>query len=66
MVNVHQEHRDWQPHGWLDQPVAGQPVEVQGDDKSLMVIAPAVNFLHPIYADILKKVPQEARFTLDR
>ena len=33
MVNVHQEHRDWQPHGWLDQPVVGQPVEVQGDDQ---------------------------------
>ena len=33
MANVHLEHRDWQLHGWLDQPVVGQPVEVQGDDQ---------------------------------
>lgn len=51
--------------GWISLWLASQE-KYKEMIKSLMVIAPAVNFLRPFYADLLKKLPQEARDTLDR
>ena len=51
--------------GWISLWLASQE-KYKKMIKSLMVIAPAVNFLRPFYAELLKKLPKEARDTLDR
>ena len=51
--------------GWISLWLASQE-EYKKKIKSMVVIAPAVNFIRPFYADILRKLPQEARDILDR
>ena len=34
--------------------------------KSLLLIAPAVNFMRPFYAEIVRKLPQEVQDKLER
>jgi len=51
--------------GWISMWLASQE-KYKNKIESLVVIAPAVNFLRIFYADIVEKLPEDARDTLER
>jgi len=51
--------------GWISLWLASQE-KYKEKVKSLLLIAPAVNFLRPFYAEIVRKLPQEVQDKLER
>ena len=51
--------------GWISLWLASQE-KYKDRIQSLILIAPALNFLRPFYAEIVKKLPEEAQDILDR
>ena len=51
--------------GWISSWLATQP-RYKDKIESLILIAPAVNFMRPFYASIVEQLPEEAKDILDR
>lgn len=51
--------------GWISLWLASQE-KYKRKINSMIVIAPAVNFLRPFYAEMLKNLPKEAQETLEK